>query len=119
LSNKGYTLIEIIMAVTILALITVSISTLLSQSVYSNTKSKEITIATALAQDKIEELKALSFGEVRVKIGEQNEECIDSNAIYFHRSVRIQTENINLLKITVEVQGDNGVVEIATYKGKF
>ncbi len=119
LSGKGYTLIEIIIAITILSLIVVPVSTLLSQSVYSNIKSKEIMTATALAQDKIEELKALSFYEVRAKLGEQNEDCIEFNNYYFYRSVKIQMEDTNLLKIIVKVQGDNGVVNIATYRGKY
>lgn len=116
--EKGYTLIEIIMAVTILAVIVVPVSNLLSQSVYSSIKSKEMTAATALAQDKIEELKALSFSELRAEPSQQNEDNIKSNDFYFNRSVRMQ-EDINLLKITVKVQGDNGVVKIVTYRGKY
>ncbi|NLZ52782.1 MAG: type II secretion system protein [Thermoanaerobacteraceae bacterium] len=119
MNKRGYTLIEIIMAVTILALIVVPVSTLLSQSVFSNIKSKEMTIATALAQEKIEELKALSFDQVRARHGIQMEEDLKSDDFYFDRSVQIQLKNANLIKITVKVKGDNGVVHFATYRGKY
>jgi len=119
MSNKGYTLIETIMAVTILALIVVPVSTLLSQSIYSNIKSKEMMIATALAQEKIEELKALSFDQVRSRVGIQIDEDLQLDDFHFDISVRIQLENANLIKITVKVQGDNGVVHIATYRGNY
>ncbi len=119
MSHKGYFLIEIIMAVTVLAIITVSVCSLLTQSVYSNKKSEEIVIATALAQEKIEELKAMPFGIVKTKINQLNEECLEPNIGCFYRNTKIQVEDTNLLKIVVKVKGDNGVVEIATYKGKF
>jgi prepilin-type N-terminal cleavage/methylation domain-containing protein len=119
LSKKGYTLIEIIITVTILTLITVPICTLLTQSVYSNIKSKEMIAALGLAQGKIEELKALSFDEIRTRLGEQYEDAVESNNYYFRRSVKIQIEEANLLRITVRIQGDNGVVNIVTYRGKY
>lgn len=119
MSKKGYTLIEIIITVTILTLITVPICTLLTQSVYSNIKSKEMIAALGLAQGKIEELKALSFDEIRTRLGEQYEDAVESNNYYFRRSVKIQIEEANLLRITVRIQGDNGVVNIVTYRGKY
>jgi len=119
MNKKGYTLIEIIMAVTILALVLVPVSTLLSQSIFSNIKSNEMMVATALAQEKIEELKSLSFDQVRSKVGIQINEDIQLDNFYFDISVRIQLENAKLLKIIVKVQGDSGVVHIATYRGNY
>ncbi|MDD4569450.1 MAG: type II secretion system protein [Tepidanaerobacteraceae bacterium] len=117
--SEGYTLIEIIVAVTILTIIVAPVGTLLSQSMYSNIKSKEIIVATALAQDKIEELKALPFYEVLDKYGQQHDYTIESNSFSFLRSVQAQKESANLLKITVKVKGDNGVINIVTYRGKY
>jgi len=117
--NKGFTLIEIIISVTVLALIAVPVSTLLSQSLFSNIKSKEILIATTLAQEKIEELKALSFDQVLLKLGTHIEENIKFDDLYFDRSVQIQLEEPNLIKIIVKVHGNNGVVHIATYRGNY
>jgi type II secretory pathway pseudopilin PulG len=118
LFDKGFILIEIIIAVTILALITVPVGTLLSQSVYSNIKSREMMVALALAQEKIEEMKSLSFSEIKANVGEQHE-AVKSHDYNFQRSVKIQIEYTNLLKITVNVQGDNGVVNIATFRGQY
>lgn len=120
MDKKGFALIEIIMAVTILALIVVPVCTLLSQNLYSNLKSREIMIATALAQEKIEELKAISFEQVCLKLGTEIEKNLRFNDMYFDRSVQVQLENENLIKITVEVQGKNGgLVHIATYRGNY
>lgn len=119
MSEKGSTLIEIIIAVTILALITVPICALLSESVYSNLKVKEMMAATALAQDTIEELKADSFNEIMAKLGERREERIEFNNHYFQRSIKVQIKKENLLKITVKVKGENGEINIATYRGKY
>jgi len=119
MNEVGYTLIEIIAAVTILAIVVVPVCTLLSQSVYSNIRSKELLIATALAQEKIEELKVLSFNQVWNNIGEYVEEDLKSNGFNFVRRVEIQQENANLIKIFVEVHGINGVVRLATYRGNY
>lgn len=118
MSEKGSTLIEIIIAVTILALITVPICALLSESVYSNLNVKEMMTATALAQDTIEELKGDSFNKIMAKLGEQ-EDRIEFNNHHFQRSVKVQIKKENLLKITVKVKGKNGEINLATYRGKY
>ena len=119
MNKNGYILIEMIIAVTVLAIVIVPISSLLSQSVYSNMTRKELMIATALAQEKIEELKALSFHQVLDRIGVYIDENIESNELKFKRKIEIRQENVNLIRIIVQVQGDREVVQLATYRGNY
>ena len=119
MDKKGYTLIEVIIAVTVLAIVVVPITSLLTQSTYSNIKSKELMLATALAQEKIEELKVLSFQQIQESLGAWTEEEVESTDFAFIRRVEIEQENANLLKIIVKVHGDSEVVRIATYRGRY
>lgn len=107
------------MTLTVLAIIIIPLSTLFSQSIHSNVRSNEKTIATALAQEKIEELKSHSFDELCAKSEQKNEENLECNKLFFQRTTQILMENKYLLKITVQVQGNNEVVNIVTYRGKY
>ena len=107
------------MTITVLAIIIIPLSTLFSQSIQSNIRSNEKTIATALAQEKIEELKALSFDELWSKREQHSKEVLEFDKLFFQRTTQILMENAYLLKITVNVQGNNEVVNIVTYRGKY
>ncbi|MGB4569709.1 MAG: type II secretion system protein, partial [Tepidanaerobacteraceae bacterium] len=64
-------------------------------------------------------LKALSFHQVRARIGVYVEEDLKSNDFVFIRRLEVEQESENLIKISVEVQGDSGVVHFATYRGNY
>jgi prepilin-type N-terminal cleavage/methylation domain-containing protein len=118
LSNKGFTLIEIIVSVSILALIFVPIGSLLLQSISSNKESEEMIAAIALAQEEIEQLKTLSFTDLLNKAGKEIK-TIRSNEFVFLRKLKIDIEDTTLLKITVSVHGSDGVINIVTYRGYY
>lgn len=56
-NQKGFTLIEVMISVVILAVGVLGLAPLMVLSIYSNTYSQDLTRATAVAQDRIEQLK--------------------------------------------------------------
>ncbi len=59
-NEKGFTLIEVMISVVILAVGVLGLAPLMVLSIYSNTYSQDLTRATAVAQDRIEQLKNVS-----------------------------------------------------------
>jgi type IV pilus assembly protein PilV len=59
--NRGFTLIEIIIAIFILVVALTGLAGVASTVINGNAFSKEITTATTLAQEKIEELKNTNY----------------------------------------------------------
>jgi type IV pilus assembly protein PilV len=56
-NEKGFTLIEVMISMVILAIGILGLAPLMVLSIYSNTYSQDLTQATAIAQDRIEQLK--------------------------------------------------------------
>ncbi|HXF48827.1 MAG TPA: prepilin-type N-terminal cleavage/methylation domain-containing protein [Verrucomicrobiae bacterium] len=56
-NEKGFTLIEVMISMVILAVGILGLAPLMVLSIYSNTYSQDLTRATAVAQDRIEQLK--------------------------------------------------------------
>ena len=61
-SNSGFSLLEVLVATAILATSLVSLAQLFALSTRSNIGSRNMTYATVLAQQKLEELRSLSWG---------------------------------------------------------
>jgi type IV pilus assembly protein PilV len=61
LKNKGFTLIEVLIAVFLLSAAFLSAAALTTTVVKGNASSQTLTTATTLAKDKIEELKADAY----------------------------------------------------------
>ena len=74
MSNKGFTLIELMIALVILAVGSLSIGGMQITSVMSNTKSNHVGQATAAAQDKLEHLRNLPFDDGELEAGNHHEE---------------------------------------------
>lgn len=60
-SNKGLTLIEVLVALTILAIGLLGVSLMQVMSITGNTFSREMAVATELAQDMLEKLQASTY----------------------------------------------------------
>ena len=56
-NDKGFTLIEVMISMVILAVGVLGLAPLMVLSIYSNTYSQDLTRATAVAQDRIEQIK--------------------------------------------------------------
>ncbi|HHY13460.1 MAG TPA: type II secretion system protein [Thermoanaerobacterales bacterium] len=116
-NEKGFTLIELILAVAILAIIITPMFGLFSETFNNNRIAKGKTEAVALAQSKIEELKTLDFNELSVMVGNPQEEIPISEYPKFNRSVNVSVEEPGLLNIQVKVYWGNGEISLFTLKG--
>ncbi|SHM51979.1 type II secretion system protein I [Caldanaerovirga acetigignens] len=118
-ADKGFTLLEMAVAVAILGIVVASLVGLFVQSLFASKYSKEITAATLLAQEKIEEIKSLSFEELQKDEG-LAEETVELSGIEFILCKNIEKVNDVLMKISVEVRTkNNNGLRIVTYRGKF
>jgi type IV pilus assembly protein PilV len=62
--SKGFTFIEIMVAISILAVALLGLSSVTAMTIKSNTFSKAMTTATTLADDKMEQLKKTSYANL-------------------------------------------------------
>ena len=70
--RQGFTLIEVLVGMVVLVLGLFALSSLQTASIGSHASSQQMTIATMLAQDKIEELKVLQKTDAQLKDTENN-----------------------------------------------
>jgi len=60
-NNKGFTLIEVLVAMVILSIGLLGTAALITGIIRGNQVSNRITVATTLAQDKMEDIKSFSY----------------------------------------------------------
>ena len=77
--NKGFTLVEVLIAMTILAIIVVPLLHAFVTSSRTNAKAKQLMKATTLAQNVMEELKANSIEEVARQFNSSPERTYTTN----------------------------------------
>jgi len=63
-NEKGVSLIETLIAIVLLSVLLLGTGGLLIGTIHGNTVSKDVTMATLLAQEKIEEIKALGYSNI-------------------------------------------------------
>lgn len=69
-NNTGFTLIEIIISISILSVALIATLSLFPKGLQLGRESKETSVATSLAQEKIEEIIAMSYDEIPTGIVE-------------------------------------------------
>ena len=118
--RKGFTLTEVLIGLVILAIGILAIAAMQITSIKSGYSSSHITQATIFAQDKLEYLKNLPFGDSDLSSGPHNEGMIPSTI--FLRQYNVVEDTGNSMKtITVTVQwtdrGDHSI-SISTIRSK-
>jgi len=100
---KGFTLIEVMAGLIILAIGLLGIATMQITSIKGGYFSSNVTQATIFAQDKLEYLKSLSYNDSNLNSGQHNEGTISGTI--FSRVVNVVDDAGNSMKtITVTVQ---------------
>lgn len=64
MSERGFTLVEVMVALVLVTVLMLSVAQLMAVGVYVNKAAGDVTQATALAGEKIEELKYLPFNNI-------------------------------------------------------
>ena len=65
IGDRGFSIIEVVFAISIFAIGILAVTTLSISAVNSNASSRRITDATALAEDRLERLAALPYDDIK------------------------------------------------------
>lgn len=102
MNNKGFTLIEVLVGLIILAIGIIAIAGMQIISVKGNFFSNNVTQATIFGQEKMEELKNIPYADTDLSIGEHNEGTIASTI--FSRKYTVAALGSSMKTVTVNVE---------------
>lgn len=74
ITNDGFTILEVVMAVSIFAIGILGVAALQTAAIKTISSSNYMTTGTTNAQDKVEELMELSFSDADLSIGDHTEQ---------------------------------------------
>jgi type IV pilus assembly protein PilV len=122
-NEKGFTLIEVMISMVILAIGILGLAPLMVLSIYSNTYSQDLTQATAVAQDRIEQLK----NQGNFLVMPYTETTPNVNGSPYNRSIVVDNTStdgtvpagVYRIKVTISWTDDKGMarsVDYYTYK---
>ncbi len=103
--NSGFTLIEIIIAIAIIAIGIFGVMSLIITVMKGNTLSKRVTTATTIAQDKLEDFKRDGYDNAVDDSGTNPDYDID---YYWEADVQDDTPATDTKTITVDVYWGSG-----------
>lgn len=113
-TSKGFTLVEVLMAMFILSVGLLGIAALTVGIAQSNRVSRDLTVATTLVQDKLEDLRKTSY----LNVASEAKSALASPYSDFRRgvSVAVDTPEAGMKTVTVNVSwdSDNHEVELKT-----
>jgi len=114
-STKGFTLIEILIAVTLLAIGLLGMAGLTVGVMKGNSVSSQLTAATALAQDKMEDIKRMKYGDVTpANLLPEDYNSISGYANYKRDTdIDVDTPSVGMKTVTVTVSWDSDASSIA------
>lgn len=99
--NSGFTLIEVILAIALIAIGMFAVMSLVTIVIKGNTQSKKVTTAITLAQDKMEYFKGIDYGSITPTY-------TVSNDYYLNALVVNGTPSTNMKTVTVDVYWNPG-----------
>ncbi len=100
--RNGFSLIEVLITLVIFAVGLLALGGMQIVSIKGNSFSRGVTEATVLAQDKLEELRELSFADSSLSIGRHDEGVLSGSR--FSRSYDVESISPTLKAVTVTVQ---------------
>lgn len=118
--RKGFTIIEAVVAVAILSIAFVAIIQIFPGTIGLNTNSKRLTVATHLAQQKLEEFVATPYSYISLESDPSFTNFTESGFYDFAWKAKITQEDTDLKKIEVTVSWDNqkGSITVSTLRSK-
>lgn len=118
MNNKGFTLIEVLIGLVILAIGLLAVAGMQITSIKGNTFSNNLTQATVFAQDKLEYLKNLPYTHADLSVGTKNEAI---SGTIFSRLWEVTDTTSTMKMITVTVQWTDRVdhsISLSTIRAK-
>lgn len=108
MNNKGFTLIEVLIGLIILAIGLLALGTLQITSTRGNYFSSNLMQATYIAQDRLEFLKNLPFNSPRIQDGSSDSGTTPTSGVVFNWSYRV-VANGGIRTINLTVTWNDGV----------
>jgi type IV pilus assembly protein PilV len=114
--SEGFTLIEILFAITIFAVALLAIAQMQIMAMGTNSFANRLTTASTLAQDKIEELRGLSFDDAQLSAGDHPDDLSATQWNYYTRVWNIQNNSPvpDMKTVTVTVSCPGHQVQLET-----
>ena len=118
--NSGFTLLEVLVALAVLAIALISIFKLQGQTVQMSASARFLTVAPHLAKAKLTEIELQDFNEIGDGSGSFTEEHTDYNWTVTVEEIPtdlITDRNYHLVRINVTVsQADGNSYQLRTYR---
>lgn len=102
MNTKGFTLIEVLIGLVILAIGILAIAGMQIVSIKGNFFSSNLTQATVLGQEKLEELKNIPYSSTDLSVGQYNEGMIPSTIFSRRYNVAALGSSMKTVVVTVE-----------------
>ena len=99
-NSKGFTLIEVLITLVIMAVSLLALAGLMATTTRSNAAGGHITEASTLAQDRLEELRAVQWDNIPV--GAASDQRSGSTGMNYVRNLNVQ-QNGSLKTVTVTI----------------
>lgn len=119
MNNKGFSLLEVLIGLVILAIGLLAIAGMQITAIKGNYFSKSVTEATVLAQDKLEELKNLPYDHASNAPGSSSEPKYVSGTTFTRQVVVAEDAGNSIKTITVTVSwtdGGNRSISLSTIR---
>lgn len=111
-NEKGFTLIEVLMAISIMAIGLLGLAVLQVAATNGNALAKKNSLAVSLAEDKIEKYKYTLYADIPT--GVETETNLSAGAIYTRTTTVVDNTPIPDTKtVTVEVSWQNGSKKVS------
>ena len=99
-NSKGFTLIEVLITLVIMAVSLLALAGLMATTTKSNAAGGHITEASTLAQDRLEELRAVQWDNIPV--GAASDQRSGSTGMNYVRNLNVQ-QNGSLKTVTITI----------------
>lgn len=117
-ANEGFTLLEIMAAVSIIAIAMVSVYRLHTQTIFMHSRARFYTTASYLAQGKIAQLRSISLDDLAAESGDFGENFDGYTwqiATQEIESEILQDSGPQLKRLTVSIVNENDSYSLTTY----
>lgn len=119
MNKKGFSLIEVLIGLIILAVGFLAIAGMQITSIRGNYFSNNVTQATVLAQEKMEDLKRLPYDHVDLSSGEHNEGNISGTIFLRKYIVTDITSTMKMIEVIVQWTGETvHSISLSTVRAK-
>jgi len=117
LNQKGFTLIEVVIGLLILAVGLLGVAGMQLTSVRGNSSSNHLSQASYVAHERLEFLRGLTSSDAPLSPGTHSDGTVTYSGTVFSRSYAVTSET-NLLKIAYTITWNDGLNHIVTFTTK-